>query len=101
MLIVCSGSNDQFNIEDFYGAGYFVELFLKSCPPNTLQLSDSAKAAQMFYASGETLDILNTSRVGQLLNERAWQQEIVFAAQKDVYHVIPYLTPQGTIELAT
>jgi 2-phosphosulfolactate phosphatase len=100
MLVVCSGSNDQFNIEDFYGAGYFVDSFLKSYPPNTLQLSDSAKAAQMFHASGGTLDILNTSRVGQLLNERAWQQEVVFAAQKDIYHVIPYLTPQGTIELA-
>ena len=30
VLIVCSGSGNNFNFEDFYGAGYFVECFLES-----------------------------------------------------------------------
>ena len=29
VLIVCSGSGNNFNFEDFYGAGYFVECFLE------------------------------------------------------------------------
>jgi 2-phosphosulfolactate phosphatase len=29
VLIVCSGSADNFNLEDFYGAGYLVSLFAR------------------------------------------------------------------------
>ena len=30
LLIVCSGSMGNFNLEDFYGAGYFVSLFRRA-----------------------------------------------------------------------
>ena len=99
ILIVCSGSNDQFNIEDFYGAGYFVETFLNHHRGNDLGLTDSAKAAQLFHGSGSAIDLLNTSRVGKMLNDRSWSEELVFAAQKDIYPVVPYLTPEGKVEL--
>ncbi|BDW11124.1 putative 2-phosphosulfolactate phosphatase [Polynucleobacter sp. SHI8] len=99
ILIVCSGSNDQFNIEDFYGAGYFVETFLNHHRGIDLELSDSAKAAQLFHGSGSAIDLLNTSRVGKMLNDRSWSEELVFAAQKDIYPVVPYLTPEGKVEL--
>jgi 2-phosphosulfolactate phosphatase len=101
ILIVCSGSSDQFNIEDFYGAGYFVECLLNTFPHNFLQLSDSAMAAKIFHDSGSSIDLLNLSRVGQLLNNRDWQREVVFAAQKDIYSIVPYLTSKGNVELIT
>src|SRR6185503_3572416 len=41
VLVVCSGSGNNFNLEDFYGAGYFVECFLERVP----DLSDAARAA--------------------------------------------------------
>ena len=97
IVIVCAGSNDQFNIEDFYGAGYFVEQLQTLFP--SIDLSDSAKAAQIFYSSGTSIDILNLSRVGKLLNDRNWQEEVIFASSKDLYTVVPWLTSQGTIEL--
>ena len=37
ILIVCSGSGNNFNYEDFYGAGYFVECLL----PHVNDLSDA------------------------------------------------------------
>ena len=97
IIIVCSGSNDQFNIEDFYGAGYFVEKLLNSFPE--AELSDSAKAAQIFHSSGSSIEHLNQSRVGKLLNDRNWHDEVLFASQKDLYTVVPHLTNLGTIEL--
>lgn len=99
ILIVCSGSHDQFNVEDFYGAGYFVESFVQFFPNNSLQLSDSAKAAQVFHRGGTALELLNLSRVGQLLNARSWDDEVRFAAQKDIYPVIPAVMENGWIEL--
>jgi len=97
IIIVCSGSNDQFNIEDFYGAGYFVEKLLNSFPE--AEFSDSAKAAQIFHSSGSSIELLNQSRVGKLLNDRNWHDEVLFASQKDLYNVVPHLTNLGTIEL--
>jgi 2-phosphosulfolactate phosphatase len=99
ILIVCSGSNDQFNIEDFYGAGYFVETFISHQHGQELELSDSARAAQVFHDSGSAIDLLSISRVGKMLNDRNWSEELVFAAQKDIYPVVPYLTFEGRVEL--
>ena len=100
ILIVCSGSSDQFNIEDFYGAGFFVQSLIDSYPANSFDLSDSSHAARIFHASGTALELLNLSRVGQLLNDRAWDQEVKFAAQKNIYPVVPKLSSQGYVELS-
>ena len=98
ILIVCSGSNDQFNIEDFYGAGYFVECFVEHANEH-LDLTDSAKAAKVFHSSGSAIDLLNASRVGKMLNDRNWSEELLFATQKDIYTVVPHLTNAGRVEL--
>jgi 2-phosphosulfolactate phosphatase len=45
ILIVCSGSGNNFNFEDFYGAGYFVECLA----PHVGDLSDAARAALALY----------------------------------------------------
>jgi 2-phosphosulfolactate phosphatase len=100
ILVVCSGSNDQFNIEDFYGAGFFVQSLLDSYPNDTFELSDSAHAAKLFHSSGSSLELLNLSRVGKLLNDREWDEEVKFAAQKNIYPIVPKLTDQGYVELS-
>ena len=48
VLVVCSGSGNNFNFEDFYGAGYFVECFARELG-RSADLSDaaSAKASDM------------------------------------------------------
>ena len=48
VLIVCSGSGNNFNFEDFYGAGCFVERFAERARAAG-DFSDAAKAARMVY----------------------------------------------------
>jgi 2-phosphosulfolactate phosphatase len=47
VLIVCSGSADNFNLEDFYGAGYLVSLFARR--PGAHELTDAAMAARLLH----------------------------------------------------
>ena len=42
---------------------------------------------------------LQAQELGKLLNDRNWHDEVLFASQKDLYTVVPYLTKLGTIEL--
>src|SRR3954452_9135545 len=48
VLLVCSGSGNNFNFEDFYGAGCFVERFAARLGPNA-DLSDAARAARTVF----------------------------------------------------
>ncbi|HEX2199361.1 MAG TPA: 2-phosphosulfolactate phosphatase, partial [Burkholderiales bacterium] len=48
ILVVCSGSGNNFNFEDFYGAGYFVERFAEALG-DAADFSDAAKAALLVY----------------------------------------------------
>jgi hypothetical protein len=34
-----------------------------------------------------------------MLSDRNWNEELVFASQKDIYPVVPYLTSKGRVEL--
>ena len=45
---MCSGSGNNFNFEDFYGAGCFVERFAERLGA-AADLSDAAKAARTVY----------------------------------------------------
>src|SRR5262245_21823915 len=87
VLIVCSGSGDNFNFEDFYGAGYFVERFL----PHMSDLSDAARAALAVYRQAKAPQALLDCRVGRMMVERGLAREVEFASRRDVYAVIPTL----------
>lgn len=87
VLIVCSGSGNNFNFEDFYGAGYFVECFL----PHVGDLSDAAKAALTVYRNAKVPEALLDCRVGRMMAERGLAREVQFACQRDAFPVIPAL----------
>jgi 2-phosphosulfolactate phosphatase len=87
VLIVCSGSGGNFNFEDFYGAGYFVECFL----PNVSDLSDAAKAALALYRHARTPEALLDGRVGRMMAARGLAHEVEFACRRDLYPVVPAL----------
>src|SRR5918999_4536180 len=57
VLIVCSGSGNNFNFEDFYGAGYFVERLAERLGP-AADFSDAAKAARMLYRQARAPEAL-------------------------------------------
>jgi 2-phosphosulfolactate phosphatase len=90
ILIVCSGSGDNFNLEDCYGAGYFVDL-LGDRYGAAAEFSDAALAARRLFRSGEALDCLLSSRVGRILVERGLTDEVLFTAKLSEFDVVPVL----------
>lgn len=89
IILVCSGSSGHFNMEDFYGAGYFIDcLFNESL---NLALSDAAKSAYYFYLGekDKSNEILSQSRVGRMLTQLGFEKEIKFVSSKSAYDVVP------------
>jgi len=99
VLIVCSGSQDRFNLEDFYGAGQLVSYLSAHDNFKSAQFSDSAIAAQQIYEKCDGLDLLKKSRVGQLMLERNLEHEVEYAAKENITSAIPKLTKDGLLKL--
>ncbi|OHC63242.1 MAG: hypothetical protein A3H93_08990 [Rhodocyclales bacterium RIFCSPLOWO2_02_FULL_63_24] len=93
ILIVCSGSADNFNLEDFYGAGYLVSLFHRRVP--SADFSDAALAAELLHDHCDGLDALRRARVGRMMLARRLDAEVAFAAQESCYDVVPLLKDGG------
>ncbi len=87
VLLICAGSGTNFNMEDFYGAGYLVSLLLAS--RDGFRVSDAAQAAAMFYERWQALECLRRARVGRIMAARHLDDEIAFAAQKSVFATVP------------
>jgi 2-phosphosulfolactate phosphatase len=87
VLIVCSGSGNNFNFEDFYGAGYFVECLAQ----HVRDLSDAAKAALMLYRHAKAPEAILDCRVGRIMVARGLAREVEFACRRDLYPVVPAL----------
>jgi 2-phosphosulfolactate phosphatase len=98
VLLVCSGSADNFNLEDFYGAGYLVSLFARYGTPR--ELSDAALAAQMLHDGADAFECLASSRVGRMMLSRGLEREVRFAARKSCFEVVPELR-DGCVRAAT
>jgi len=96
VLIVCSGSGDNFNFEDFYGAGYFIECFLH----HVGDFSDAAKAALAVYRHAKAPEALLDCRVGRMMAARGLAREVEFACRRDAFPVVPALEG-GRLRLVT
>jgi 2-phosphosulfolactate phosphatase len=94
VLLVCSGSGNNFNFEDFYGAGYFVECLLE----HVGDLSDAAKAALALYRHAKAPEALLDCRVGRMMVARGLAHEVEFACRRDALPVVPALE-QGRLRL--
>lgn len=90
VLIVCSGSADNFNLEDFYGAGHFVS-WLRRLAPERYEPTDAAHAACLLYEHNDAVEALSRARIGRLMLARGLEPEVRFAAQTDCFAVVPKL----------
>jgi 2-phosphosulfolactate phosphatase len=97
VLVVCSGSGNNFNFEDFYGAGYFVERFAEALGA-AADLSDAAKAALLVYRTARAPHALLDCRVGRMMVSKGLAHEVEFACRFDALPVIPVLE-QGRLRL--
>jgi 2-phosphosulfolactate phosphatase len=88
VLIVCSGSVGNFNLEDFYGAGHFVEHFERL---GNYQLNDAAHAAKLLRSGYDARTVLLSSRVGLMMLARGLGNEVEYCAQLDILNVVARL----------
>src|SRR3954470_4430041 len=98
VLIVCSGSGNNFNFEDFYGAGCFVERFAERLGA-AADLSDAAKAARTVYRAARAPEALLDCRVGRMMTAKGLAREVEFACRVDALPVVPALD-QGRVRLS-
>jgi 2-phosphosulfolactate phosphatase len=89
VLVVCAGSGNNFNFEDFYGAGYFVEQFA-ALLGDAADFSDAAKAARVVYRHAAPQALLDC-RVGRIMVSKGLAREVEFACRFDSLPVIPVL----------
>jgi 2-phosphosulfolactate phosphatase len=89
VLILCSGSGNNFNFEDFYGAGCFVERFSEI--KENLDLSDAARAARDLYRQARLPDALLECRVGAMMVKRGLRREVEYACRIDSLPVVAAL----------
>ena len=88
VLIVCSGSMGMFNLEDFYGAGHFVEHFLAH---GSYELNDAARAARLLRRGYDARTVLTSSRVGLMMRDKGLTNEVEYCAQLDLLDVVARL----------
>jgi 2-phosphosulfolactate phosphatase len=97
VLLVCSGSGANFNFEDFYGAGCFVERFVETLGP-AADLSDAARAARTVYRHSPLPQALLECRLGRMMSARGLRHEVEFACRTDAFPVVPALE-EGRLRL--
>ncbi|OGA95423.1 MAG: hypothetical protein A3G27_16745 [Betaproteobacteria bacterium RIFCSPLOWO2_12_FULL_66_14] len=90
VLLVCAGSMNNFNLEDFYGAGYLVDLLARRLGEGA-DFSDAARVARALYLHGDPEASLLGCRVGKMMAERGLEREVRFAAQLSTLDVVPRL----------
>jgi len=90
VLIVCAGSANNFNLEDFYGAGLFVER-LGELLGDAADFSDAARAALGFSRQARLPEALFECRVGRMMLQRGLRHEVEYACHVDRLTVVPVL----------
>jgi 2-phosphosulfolactate phosphatase len=90
ILLVCAGSGANFNFEDFYGAGCYVERFAERLGA-TADLSDAARAARTVFRHAPLPQALLECRLGRMMEKRGLRHEVEFAARIDTLPVVPTL----------
>lgn len=90
ILLVCAGSGANFNFEDFYGAGCYVERFAERLGA-TADLSDAARAARTVFRHAPLPQALLECRLGRMMERRGLRHEVEFAARIDTLPVVPAL----------
>jgi 2-phosphosulfolactate phosphatase len=96
VLLLCAGSVDSFNLEDFYGAGHIAAHFERI---GGYSFTDAALAAILLYRSCDAATALRASRVGRMMQAHGLQHEVDCAARFDLHGVVPELNG-GCLRLA-
>ena len=97
VIVVCSGSGANFNFEDFFGAGCYIERFAELCGP-AADFSDAARAARTVFRHSPLPQALLECRLGRMMSARGLQREVEFACRIDAFPIVPALE-EGRLRL--
>ncbi|PLR80614.1 2-phosphosulfolactate phosphatase [Bacillus sp. V33-4] len=100
IIVVCSGSDGSFSMEDFLGAGYFLDSLIGENSEDYM-MTDAAKTALLFYRKhAENYDgFLYESVVGKELEEYGLGNEVQFASELNVFSVVPQFFGNKLIDI--
>lgn len=98
LLVICSGTSGDVNLEDFYGAGHFISCLLRT-GGEQIKLTDAAKAALLFYRGNATsaYEVLRTSHIGQIFENKGLLHELTLASQMGTIPITPVLKGEKII----
>jgi 2-phosphosulfolactate phosphatase len=98
VVVICSGSSGAFSLEDFYGAGYFLDCLVRDSEPHW-ELTDPARAALLFFrgtvALGDT--VLKSSTVGRMLMNYGLEEVIEYVVGRGSMPIAPILMDKKRI----
>ena len=99
IVLLCAGWRDQFNLEDTLLAGAIVEELSKRS--NSVELSDSAIAAQRLYlmAQNDIFDFLENSSHRNRLKKLNLEKDIEYCLTPNQTDVIPVLEGDSIVKL--
>jgi len=98
VLILCSGSGGNFNLEDFYGAGCVVDRLARALGAGA-DFSDAARTALAFFRNAQAPQVLLECRVGRMMAKRGLAHEVEFACRIDSLPVVPVMR-EGSLRCA-
>ena len=86
VIFMPSGTDFQFSLEDFAGAGYIISLLAKQ---KKLELTDRAFVSLKIAQNTKPLDILTRSFHGQRLINLGFKADVEFCAKLNSLEVVP------------
>jgi 2-phosphosulfolactate phosphatase len=101
VIFLCAGWKNKFNLEDTLFAGHIATELLKS---NLFETDcDSTLAATVLYthAAPDITGFLSESSHRKRLSHLHLEEDISFCLKQNIYHVVPLLTKNGHLELAS
>ncbi|CCW36412.1 2-phosphosulfolactate phosphatase [Chthonomonas calidirosea] len=103
IVIVCSGTDGDFTLEDATSAGLFVEALIAQATPWELPLLDDAAVAckRLWQQDPQLLRSWLEGRHAQHLAEIGFGEDVAYCAQLDRLSVVPELVRDSSAELPT
>jgi len=98
VLILCSGSGGNFNLEDFYGAGCMADRLARALGADA-DFSDAARTALAFFRHAQAPQVLLECRVGRMMAARGLAHEVEYACRIDSLSVVPVMR-EGSLQCA-
>lgn len=91
LAILCAGRDKGFALEDAYAAGRFVEAIVPAKHRRHLEVNDAVIAARELVRKfgRDWRKAVTASAHARYLRERGFAKDVAFAAQPDVYDLVP------------